>query len=96
VNVKCAGYFRNQQQSLPIQEELPSQRSQVSTIGSQVCFSLEEIDFGEVDVNETEHRILILYNLSETNKLSFSFKNTGLVCGDELTLDPISGSLPPK
>jgi hypothetical protein len=34
--------------------------------------------------------------LSENNKLNYSFKNTGLVCGDELTLDPISGSLPPK
>ena len=61
----------------------------MSTIGSQVCFSLEEIDFGTVDVKEIEHRVLILYNLSENNKLSFSFKNTGLVCGDELTLDPI-------
>ena len=57
---------------------------------------MEEIDFGVVNVNEIEHRVLILYNLSETNKLSFSFKNTGLVCGDELTLDPIQGSLIPK
>jgi len=50
---------------------------------------MEEIDFGEVNVNESEYRILILYNLSKTTKLSFLFKNTGLVCGDELILDPI-------
>ena len=50
---------------------------------------MEEIDFGDINVNESEYRILILYNLSDTNKLSYQFKNTGLVCGDELTLDPI-------
>ena len=54
---------------------------------------MEEIDFGDVNVNESEYRILILYNLSSTHKLSFSFKNTGLVCGDELILEPIQGTI---
>ena len=59
----------------------------------KVCFSLEEIDFEEVDIEDKEHRILILYNLSDVNKLSFSFKNTGLVCGDELSIEPIQGTI---
>lgn len=50
---------------------------------------MEEIDFGDVNVNNSEFRILILYNLSKTHKLTFSFKNTGLFCGDELILEPI-------
>jgi len=32
---------------------------------------MEEIDFGDINVNESEYRILILYNLSDTNKLSY-------------------------
>ena len=61
-----------------------------------MCFSVEEIDFEEVYPNEKEHRILILYNLSEYKKLSFNFKNTGLVCGDELLIAPMQGSILPK
>ena len=92
----CEGYFKHKNQVVASQEELPCQRSQVSTIGSQVCFSLEEIDFGLVKAQESEHRILILYNLSEESPLVFNFKNTGLVCGDELTIEPISGELEAK
>lgn len=62
-----------------ITEELPSQRSSVSPIGSNVFFSIEDIDFGEVEPGKSEYRIFILYNLSQKNKLTFKFKSTGLV-----------------
>lgn len=45
----------------------------MSTIGSKVCFSIEEIDFGKLLPGKAAHRIIILYNLSKTNKLHFDF-----------------------
>ena len=42
-------------------------------------FSIEEIDFGELEKGKTEHRMIILYNQSTTHKLTFKFKKTGLI-----------------
>jgi hypothetical protein len=59
--------------------EIPKQRSLVSPIGSNVFFSIEEIDFGELEPGASQYRIIILYNLSKSNKLNFKFKPTGLL-----------------
>lgn len=67
----------------------------MSPIGSKVFLSIEEIDFGELAPGKSEHRIIILYNLSQTNKLKFRFKKTGLICSDILNLEPLEGNLDP-
>ncbi|KAL4426641.1 hypothetical protein ABPG74_018719 [Tetrahymena malaccensis] len=86
-------------------EEIPRQRSFVSTIGSKVFFSIEEIDFGEMKPGKAAHRCIILYNLSETQKLSYDFGTSsfalssnkpGLMCGDECTIEPMNGTLEPN
>jgi len=61
-----------------------------------VFFSIEEIDFGELESGKSEHRILLLYNVSKTNRFSFKFNQTGLVCMDDLLLDPMNGTVEPE
>jgi len=46
--------------------------------------------------------MIILYNLSKTNKLTFDFGaanlalgSYGLMCGDEFTIEPMHGNLDP-
>ncbi len=53
--------------------EIPSQRSQVSKLGSTVFFSIEEVDFGCLEANTTEHRIIILYNSNPNQRLLYRF-----------------------
>lgn len=62
----------------------------------QAAFSIEEIDFGEVDYESSSKRMVILYNMSPTQKLSFEFFKTGLLCNDNISLIPISGELEPN
>lgn len=53
---------------------------------------------------KASHRIIILYNLSTTNKLNYDFgspnislSNTmGLTCNDEFVIEPLHGSLEPS
>jgi len=47
-------------------------------MGSNVFISLEEIDFGYVKPGKACHRMIILYNLSKTNKLNFDFSSHNL------------------
>jgi hypothetical protein len=62
----------------------------------QAAFSIEEIDFGEVDPEIPSKRIVILYNMSSTQKLNFEFFKTGLLSNDNINLMPISGELEPN
>ncbi|EGR32899.1 hypothetical protein IMG5_067400 [Ichthyophthirius multifiliis] len=86
-------------------EEIPRQRSSVSTIGSKVFFSIEEIDFGYMKPGKESYRFIILYNLNENQKLNFDFGSSsfaltqnkpGLMCGDKCIIEPIQGVLEPK
>lgn len=56
-----------------IREEIPTQRSFVSSIGSKVFFSIEEIDFGEIESQRPEYRLLLLYNAHDEKRLNFDF-----------------------
>ncbi|EAR97146.2 MSP (major sperm protein) domain protein (macronuclear) [Tetrahymena thermophila SB210] len=86
-----------------IENEYPQQRSSVSAIGSKVCFSIEEIDFGELKPHQQITRVIILYNLSNNEKLSFDFtygfslqtKAPGLICEDKFSIEPSQGRLNP-
>lgn len=71
----------------------------MSPIGSKVCFSIEEIDFGVLLPGKPAQRVIILYNLSKTNKLHYDFSASsiemGLTCGDEFIIEPAHGMLDP-
>lgn len=60
------------------------------------AFSTEEIDFGELETGEHSNRFVILYNLNPTQKLKFDFTKSGLMCGDNLRLEPMQGELKPN
>ena len=62
----------------------------------QAAFSIEELDFGEVDPEVPSKRMVILYNMSPTQKLTFEFFKTGLLCTDNINLMPISGEIEPN
>lgn len=80
LKIQGTGFVKNKKEKTVIKkEELPSQRSSYSSIGSKVFFSLEEIDFGDLEPGKIEHRMIILYNHSNINKLGFNFKVTGLI-----------------
>ena len=60
--------------------EYPSQRSTVSKYGSSVFFSIEEVDFGKMKPNTSEHRIIILYNSNNMQRLLYKInQNTPLI-----------------
>ena len=61
-----------------MKEEIPIGRSFVSTIGSNVFFSKEELDFGMLLPSKTCHHIIILYNISKNDKLNFEFGSSAL------------------
>lgn len=60
------------------------------------AFSYESIDWGEVEQNQVKNRFVILYNLHPTQTLKFEFQKSGLMCGDNLKLEPMSGELEPN
>lgn len=57
----------------------PLCRSNLKGLGQKASFSLDEVDFGEVDPNVPSRRMIILYNHSKTHALNFAFEMTGLV-----------------
>ena len=80
LKIQGSGYVKTKKEKPSMKkEELPSQRSLVSSIGSEVFFSIEDIDFGNIEPGKYEHRMIILYNISKTKKLGFNFKITGLI-----------------
>lgn len=97
VKVDGLGYFMNPPKTISNQvQEIPSARSLVSPIGSKVFFSIEEIDFGELEYGKSEHRIILLYNLSTTNKFNFKFNQLALMCMDNFKVEPLHGTVEPK
>lgn len=60
------------------------------------AFSYESIDFGELEASQISNRFVILYNMHSTQKLRFEFQKSGLMCGDNLKLEPMSGELEPN
>lgn len=60
------------------------------------AFSTESIDFGELEAGEPARRFVILYNLHPTQKLKFDFFKSGLMCGDNIRLEPMSAELKPN
>lgn len=77
------------------------QRSTVSDVGSKVFFSIEDIDFEEMQPDETKYRLVILYNMSKDHSLNYDFptqssltsNRQGLTCGDKFTIEPYQGTL---
>jgi len=57
----------------------PLCRSNLKGLGQKASFSLDEVDFGEVDPNVPSRRMIILYNHSENDSFDFAFEMTGLV-----------------
>ena len=43
------------------------------------AFSIETIDFGDLEKGEASRRFVILYNLNPTHRLKFEFWQTGLM-----------------
>ena len=73
------GYnIRPPRDELGNKEEIPMQRSFVSSLGSMVFFSIEELDFGEVESQKPQYRLLLLYNASKTRSLSYEVFTYGL------------------
>ncbi len=60
-------------------KSVPLCRSNLKGLGTNVSFSLDEVDFGEVDVRWPSRRMVIMYNHSEKYALNFVFGMTGLV-----------------
>ena len=83
-------------QEVNFYEDLPNCRAYFGEEGQQAAFSYESIDFGEIESGQTSNRFVILYNLSQTQKLKFDFLKSGLMCGDNLKLEPMNGDLEPN
>ena len=80
VNLSGQGYnMRPPKDDHTVQEEIPTQRSFVSQLGSKVFFSIEELDFGEVESQKPQYRLVLLYNAHKARRLSYDFFKTGLV-----------------
>lgn len=87
----------NKPKEIQFYEDLPKCRAHCDPEDEiQAAFSVEEIDFGEVDPEVPCKRMVILYNMSHTQKLSFEFFKTGLLNSDNINLMPISGELEPN
>lgn len=82
-------------QEVNFYEDLPNCRAYFGDEGQQAAFSYETIDFGELETGQTANRFVVLYNLSKTQKLKFEFLKSGLMCGDNLKLEPMNGDLEP-
>lgn len=101
ISLKLNGVGYQAEESKPSEvqfyEDLPKCRAHCDNDELQAAFSIEEIDFDEVDPDSSsKKRMVILYNMSQTQKLSFEFFKTGLLCTDNINLMPISGELEPN
>lgn len=76
--------------------DLPVCRAYIGEEGQMAAFSYETIDFGELEHGQICNRFVILYNMDQTRKLKYEFSKSGLMCGDNLKLEPMSGELEPN
>jgi hypothetical protein len=68
LKVRGVGYHFEEKKpkELPFYEDLPKCRANINDVGSMSAFSIEEIDFGELEKGELSRRFVILYNLHPT------------------------------
>lgn len=64
---------------LPFYEDLPKCRANLNEYGTMAAFSVEEVDFGELEKDEVARRFVILYNLHPSQKVKFEFFKSGLM-----------------
>lgn len=98
LTLKGSGYHPMYQtpSKLPtIFDNLPPSRQSFSTKSCNAGFTTEEIDFGVVKNGKPTHRLVVIYNRDQHADFKFSFKSTQLVCGDDLLINPIQGSIAP-
>lgn len=99
LRLKGKGYHPTREATPPsptIFDQLPICRSSFLPDSSYVGFSVEYLDFGKAEFGKAIHRMVVIYNRNPALELKFSFKPTEIICGDELILDPISGTLGPN
>jgi hypothetical protein len=89
-------YEAEKPEEVKFYEDLPKCRAYVGEEGQMAAFSYESIDWGEVEQNQVKNRFVILYNLHPTQTLKFDFQKSGLMCGDNLKLEPMTGELEPN
>jgi hypothetical protein len=58
---------------------MPLCRANLADGGAMAAFSMESIDFGELDANEPSRRFVVLYNINPIEKCAFKFSPSGLV-----------------
>ena len=68
LKIRGIGYHYEERKplELPFYEDLPKCRANLNEYGSMSAFSIEEIDFGELEKGELSRRFVILYNLHPT------------------------------
>ena len=101
MNVKGRGVSSGKDSHPKSQRPAIGQRNTTTQTGSKVFFSIEDIDFEEVQPEETKYRLVILYNKSQDHSLTFDFptlssmsaNRQGLTCGDKFTIEPYQGTL---
>jgi hypothetical protein len=74
---------------------MPLCRAHLGDGGAMAAFSMESIDFGELEAMEPSRRFVVLYNIDTVEKCNFKFERTGLCVDDLLRLEPKEGELKP-
>jgi len=77
-------------------ENMPLCRANLADGGAMAAFSMESIDFGELEAGEPSRRFVVLYNIDPTDKCTFKFAETGLTYRDNIRLEPREGELKPN
>ena len=98
ITLKGRGYILSQEmmpESPTIFPSLPLCRQSFLPESSEVGFSTEYIDFGKCCPESPKFRTVFIYNKSPKKEFKFTFKETELVCGDELIIDPFTDIVRP-
>jgi hypothetical protein len=68
LKIRGVGYHFEEKKPLevPFYDDLPKCRANLNENGSMAAFSIEEIDFGDLEKGELQRRFVILYNLHPT------------------------------
>jgi hypothetical protein len=75
LRLRGSGYqvYSNAIKELNFYEDLPKCRANLTEEGSMAAFSVEEVDFGALERDESSCRFVILYNLHPTMSMKFEF-----------------------
>ena len=76
LNLRGWGYDQNSgfpEAALAKPTQIPNFKSSSDELSPEAFFSIEDLDFGEVSAGETVSRIFLLFNNSQTSRLSFDF-----------------------